>query len=565
MKDEFIKALKSGRFIGWVNELNYSDLKQAADIIVEQHAAGLIDLIGELNSLDSSTLERSQLQQWSIIFHDAKPQIDIDATQIFDLTSELIESFDRPYDYHLRAGFEGWLENNQTLAPKIFKLIMERAQESELMYICLKAWREIDVPSAYSAILSTLNSEFRNIKHSALNALSLFELSALENGDEAITALARIAQGDSDEDAVRAVSTITHLLEKSDQAIPELVKALVAVCENPKPDMNRELISGWSMRPSAFPDQAEESVIELMATLPNDVVGNTQFLDSILCQFDFDKDRNIAMTILSRLLTHEYSPHVLKQMESVKYALSELPKEIKSWYVITWFLTGDHRLGEAASELYSSLSEDLIEFSLDGFDLSEAEIFYLTKKVFAYLFYSNGAAVSILAGFLSVTKNNAQTELATFIGNFWLRNYPSDIDSFVELAKKEQTLKKPVRAMKKTVKAYLEGTDQNDVNLALKPSENEWRIQSEIKYKKDKEMRSDIHRNSIFGSVMSVSPVLYGSSMISYIHPANDGIPVRQEIPMQTHSMSGPYPRMLRLCPEWLNYLLFQFRIAERP
>jgi len=563
MKDDFDKAVKDQDLNGWLIALNHTDLVKAIGLISDEYAADNFDLLNEFECLDTSGFNRRQFLIWSMVFDKTFPVLDIEARKALCLTNNFLKLFDSPSDYHLRGGFKGWLENNPTQCPQVFRLILDEGQDSDLMYLCLDIWRKYDQPPALTACLSIVESEYKSIRQGAIRLMGLFEFSEIAEKDQMVTVLCSLAQGDIEEDAMFAVTAMSHLLEKSVDLIAEFTEVLSFLCSEPTPSMCRELIRNWAMRPQAFPEGISASILGLMATLPNNTPENAHFLDSYLSQFDFEKEQ--TRSILTRLLTLESDSYTLVELDSVSYALSNLSSEIKSKYVLDWLLSGDPRLGHSAAKLYPSLNNDLIEFSLDGFTLSDADYFYLTKKVFAYLFYSYGAAVSILSALLSSTTGNTQKELTSFISGFWLRNFPHDIDSFAACAKKNPTLTAPLRTMKKSINSYLTGTANNEINMALRPSDNERRIRNEIKYNKDKHMRSSVHENSWLGSLATAKHILYGSSMTSYIHGNADDPPVRQEIPIQTHTMSGYLPRMSIFCPARLDYLFIQFRMAQRP
>ena len=142
---------------------------------------------------------------------------------------------------------------------------------------------------------------------------------------------------------------------------------------------------------------------------------------------------------------------------------------------------------------------------------------------------------------------------------------PQDIELFDALLKQDKGLTKPVKIIKRLRKEYLDGLEAGGENSALAPSSNERRIQFEIESQRHKKMYKDAEKNSVLLSIMPVQPVLYGNTVISYMHKGSGEPPVRQEIAMQSHSMSTAIPRMDILCPGWLNYLRFTYRMEERP
>jgi len=565
MKDKFINALQSGELVEWVRALGYQEIEEATELLVQEHNAGSIDLIVHFKSLDTSEFTSRDLMNWARVFQDAIPQIECETDEIFTLTTNLIEASKSSSDHYLYTGFGNWLEQDDERASDIFKLIVEKNGDSELTYTCLMVWCQHDQDSALDGLLSTIDSGHTVNRSAAIRALKHFDIDTCDRGGEAIVALQKVTKDGSPADISNAVFTATCLLEKSSVPIPLLVDTLESACNEPEPEVRRELIGSWTLRPSAFPDHLRDEVFKLISTVPGQDLATMQYVDTALRKLDIDSDRDVVLSILNSLLTLENGAHKLKQLDSTSYALLKVPNALTGWYVVNWLLSGNPFLCRAVFDLFPPLNRSVINFSLDEFELTDDEVFYLARKVFAYLLLANEVAVSLLAACLLKLSGDSQSHLAEAIADFWLRNYPQDIELFDALLKQDKGLTKPVKIIKRLRKEYLDGLEAGGENSALAPSSNERRIQFEIESQRHKKMYKDAEKNSVLLSIMPVQPVLYGNTVISYMHKGSGEPPVRQEIAMQSHSMSTAIPRMDILCPGWLNYLRFTYRMEERP
>jgi len=119
--------------------------------------------------------------------------------------------------------------------------------------------------------------------------------------------------------------------------------------------------------------------------------------------------------------------------------------------------------------------------------------------------------------------------------------------------------------MRSTVEAYEGALREMAPNRALMPSSSERRVQAERKRDRDTEIRRAAKENSIFGSMVHTSTILYGRSSVTYMYPGDGQDPVRQIMPLGRYEISVPNPQMDVLCPTRLNFRLFRFRQERRP
>jgi hypothetical protein len=230
-------------------------------------------------------------------------------------------------------------------------------------------------------------------------------------------------------------------------------------------------------------------------------------------------------------------------------------------------LDGDPHVCSEIHSLFPPLDQSIYDFDLGPFSLRDDEALYLSRKVFGYMSYMHGPAVSLLSACLRRLQGTGRPALEEAIIDFWLRNYPNDLALFDQILVDHpwDGLGASIGRMRECVEAYQGALEELPRNRALEPSSSERRVQADIRADRQREITKVSHKNSIFASLMTVSTILYGRASITYTYAGPDEKPVRRAVPFTSHSIKTANPQMDVLHPARLNYLVWNFRSERRP
>lgn len=562
-------ALAAGELLSHLAEVPFGEVESVASAVASLVRDGELDFTSKFGASTLSGLTRAASRRVERVLADVLPQIDCEPFVAMDISHALIDLCEQPGSEHTAVSmFEKWLESHTSKGEEVLSVLESDSRDSPLLLCTLLAFAKLNAGEAVSRALIICDDQRPVMRRHAAIALGYMELSGehLQSANDFL--VERSGPASLEIDRVNAISAIHRRLqgiEDPKDKPPQLFEALQAACNNPPPAVLNELVHGLILDKINHPTSLKESIFALMLNVQADQAQTVDLIDMVLYGLDLDAERDLVLRVVRGMLTSGPKAIGIDALDSTKHKLAAEPPIVLGWYIVELLLDGRQTLGEAASRMFPPLDVKLYGFNLASHNLSEDEVFYLVRKVYAYLMLDRGPAVSLLAACLKSLSGEALKAMESEIASFWLENYPGDIAMFERVLDTSPELRPSVKRLKKARDAYLKGLLDGRGNDAFKPSPPERQAQWDRKRKEQHQIAKQAHKSSVFLSFIHTKTMLYGRGAVSYVYGPGADEPIRHEMLYQSHETSTPIPRMELHCPERLAYLRLRFRIEERP
>ena len=560
-------ASQEGALLDTIAEIDFDQLEAAGSTLADFHRKGTTDGLAYFESLSWSDLSSRDQMRNATVLEAFLSNLQAQAERISSFIHAVADEIHQNNTYHLQNGFQNWASANGDQLPALADLISAGSEDSPFLTPLLHAWWSNAPEDALATAITFCDDARPQIRQDAIFALGAFKYNGVESAGPAIAKLSTLLDSQKDEARLTAIAASARLLDQLEAPVDELTAKLEALCKDPDPDTRHALIAGHVHNKTAYPEQLKHTVYTLMKTVTADCPGTLDRIDMAFYNMDLDKDREMIFDILSALLTQETDAPSLEVFDSLTHKIETADHGLLCWYATRWLLDGDFRICTQLSALFPPLNRSPYDFDLSSFNLTPVEVFYLARKIYAYLMFNHGAGVSLLIACLMALKLDHRKQLEADIASFWLRNFPGDIEIFkvaIE-ATPRKGLKSSVMRLSAHIDTYEKPLQTLPKNPALRPSTMERRIQAELARERGRDVGRMAMKKSILGDLVHTSHLLYGRTSVTYVYRGEGEEPIRQIIPMQSFQTSTPLPKMDVLYPTRLNFLLYRFRREKRP
>lgn len=560
-------SISNGSFAAEIPDLEFGTLKNIGALLASLHNEGSQDIITYFEKLDWDKLPDRNRTRMAHVLEGFSASVKDTSERITPFFHVMHKSVSNHNTYHVDKGFESWVSANPSQISEVVTLIEDGNQDSPFVGITLHIWRAVAPIDALNATIVFSQDKRPAIKRQAVFALGDFKYADEREAALAERRLVELLSSDNIDDQRVAIAAIGRMLEKQVDKSARLVAELEKAANQPSAEVRHELIAGVAYHRDAYPPLLRDKVLALMKTVQSNNGGTLDLIDHALYNMDIEKDRDTVFETLTAILGQETGAPVLKAFDSLVYKIEAAADGLAGWYAVSWLLDGWYKICNQLSSLFPPLDRSVYDFDLSAFELTAPDIFYLTRKIFAYLMFSHGPAVSLLCACLMSLDLKKRKLLEREIAAFWLRNYPSDLELFDAAynTHPRDGLKPSIERMRRHVNSYAKPLHALPNNPALRPSTMERRTQAEISHERNKEIGRAAEQSSLLSSLFHKSTLLYGRSSIAYIYPGGSDEPIRQVIPMQNFQTSAALPHMDILYPTRLQYLIYRFRSEGRP
>ncbi len=566
-KIEIVEAMNAQALTEFIMQIDFGQLDRVSELLAELHNTGTFDLIRHLEQLYWNEMPQRERSRWLHILQKSIPKVQSEPTQIIQFFHETLDCVPRGNIYGLQKGYEDWVVENTSCLPEIANALRLGQRDTELLGATLYAWRQFDIDAALQAAIDFSLDSKPKMRSQAIGALGFFNYESPQNLDAAEQRLLELSRSDNNDDRVAALGSIIRILENLADKPVTLLSAIEAATDSPSTEVRHQLIWGFARHRKAYPENLRNIVLNLMVSVSVEHEGTLDVVDSALYAMDFDQEYEDIFNVLTALASQDQGAPKLKALDSTSHKLLSSSPAKLGWFVVGWLLESHHAVCRQLDSFFPPLDESLYNFSLAEFALSDADVSYLTRKIFGYLVFSHGPAVSLLSACLAAVKLEQRKSIESGIAAFWLRNFPNDLELFDAHCKTfpKKGMKASIDRMRKIVEDYQAPLRALPRNPAMRPSSLERRVQAELRHQQQKDIHKKAEENSILGSLFHKSVLLYGRSSVFYMSDGGDKDPVRQEMQMQHFETSSALPRMDALYPTRLNYLMHRFRNESRP
>lgn len=549
-------------------DIDFAALGGVGEQFATLHNQGTIDAIQYFETLKGADLTPQERTRISYVLASFSGAVSDTVDRIYSFFHMQCDPLSDYMHHQLENGFNRWAAANIRQLGKLAALINSGPHDILFLGALIFAWRTDAPADALTSALSFSGDKRQRIQRQAIHSLGGFADLSQQEEATVETRLTDLVSSNEPDVQCAAINAIVKRLDKQSNKSRLLVTTLDAASAGPSKEVRHALIAGLAHHQTAYPEPLRAKVTDLIKGVQTDSRGTLELADLALYSMDTDKDHETIFNTLTALLSQESGAPILEDLKLTSRKIEEATHDVVGGYTVSWLLDGSDAVCNQLSTLFPPLSSDAYDFDLVPFGLRDAEILYLTHKVFAYLMFSHGPAVSLLCACLMASKFEQRKELEEEIASFWLRNYPGDLEIFVAVSNEypRKGLKASIKRLRQQVAAYETPLKALAANPALHPSTMERRIQAEIHHEKSTQISRAVEKKSLLSSLnFHKSVLLYGRASVTYIYSTGVDEPIRQVIPMQSFQTSSALPRMNILYPTRLQYHLFQFRMERRP
>jgi len=566
-KSDVLAAMHDGDFLALMANVKFADLHSFGAIIAKIHNEGARDAIAFFDNFEwPGVAARRDHTRLSYTLRGLIAAIEDEPVRIVEFLHRVFLPLGQNSAYELREGFGDWLSAAPERAPASVQIILSLNGDSPFIGPALTVWRNNAPADALKETLNICKDVRNEIRRQAIYALSGFASAEEKLREAAATELAAIIAGSSSDDKLAAISSAASMLNEMSEVPADLMSALETACEAPSPAVRHEIVAGWAFRQNKLPKGLRNLIFELMKTVTAEFEDTLDLVDTAISNMDIVQERTEVFSLITAILAQPENPPPLKALDSTIYKIRSSSHADLGWFTTSWLLAGDFEICLQVHDLYQPLDQQIYDFDIADFDLLPIDVAYLTRKIFGFLLFCHGPAVSLLYACLSAVGANERRMLENEIAFFWLRNFPDDLKLFdAALAAHPRTgMKASIKRLRDLSGAYEDELKKLPRNPALRPSPLERQVQAEIARDQHAEIMKSAKRNSILSSMFQESVLLYGRTSISYIYNGSDQ-PVRQVIPLKSFETSAALPRMDGLYPARFSYIVQHFRNERRP
>jgi hypothetical protein len=278
-----------------------------------------------------------------------------------------------------------------------------------------------------------------------------------------------------------------------------------------------------------------------------------------------EKSDERAICFLEDMLIPHPDELTLKTFKSAAREIRS-SKLLLSKVLTRWFIRGDQVLCEGVHEIVSVLDGENLKLEIDPDELKPADvvrIVFVAKKAIGYLFFLPVSAASILISLMRCTDDDEILKvLGGLLFNPLLMNFTVTVRQYavrqsgLESGKVKETIDNALKA----IDDYLDVLRSVGTLPALHPSE----AQRETHHRHfSRIMEESLKATMAQSTLLNLIPksiLLYGRKSIDYVYDDDDP-PHRMETDLKGHGTEIEHPRLERIDPYDLEYMLWVFRI----
>lgn len=376
-----------------------------------------------------------------------------------------------------------------------------------------------------------------------------------------------LGDGGNDMLCANAIQTILAIASQEPGVETRVVLAAQVVALSKRGDgtLNRAAHVLWAHKAAARPELAA-SLLQALLDLNPEHTGTTNELDLGLKAVIDAGQGDTALQFLADLLVKNQGRLKAGTFNSVWGAILSGPTERLSAWIVRWLLAGKPALGFALSEVLRRQERDETALAVDrhGLPKTAVELGYLARKAVGWFMMQPHLASGLLVAILGVCDHATARNVAGFLADPILRNYPDMREALAGLPK-DDSAKPWVDAALDENERYLAALAGMPDIPELTPPDQHRRLQHLHRVDQMQAAHKAARSESIFFDVVHHSTLIYGVRSLSYMEDL-DGGPWRPiETELGTHSVSMTLPRLDMLDPIGLQLMLVSFRGEARP
>ncbi len=562
---EFIlQANDAGTLLEAIAATPYDQLDSVAKAISDLHNSGEIDFLAscEPSSLvEDLNCSFSALQR---IFCETLPRIECTAEAAARSCKTMSARADNTSHHLIHNAFGLWARQSPAHAEDALALVhLDIDAHAQLINPVLLAGATHDVDRYVEEAFTFSDHSQSKIQLDAVWAL--VQIVSIDDETRLARAINRIEDlietPDPDENTAIAVDAALLLLKRGGSDITHAVEPLLKkACRHQIPAIRRSLAYGLLTRRHLYTEAMIDASLAALQCVDKHDIHTIKMIDSVLDQWDLDKDRQRVLGFLVQLLTNGDDVPTIDVLSDFTHKLGDEKGSVLGWYVVSLLLTGDHKLCTAAADLLPfQQSRDGLDIDLTPLSLSSPWILYLARKILGYCLIKKEATAALLLSCLRAISEQDRLELEQLVLGYFLLNYPSAIECFEAAISPDDPARHSVAQLSRDLATYVNDLERTGHCQAFAPSERERQIQCYRLADYYRKVHKQAEEASILINLAHKSTILYGTASIAYIYREATSDPERKEIAMSTHEVSAEFPRMDLIDPVGLHLAIHRF------
>jgi hypothetical protein len=572
IKKQLIASSKAGNFLVKIFTFYSQEKNDQKDLekhLIDLHNTGKINIIKEFHKLKNID-EAYNFFKTREILEPVLPKISAPANTVMECVKHLISE----------AGND--MAADTLIAPFIEFMAADEKRADEVLNISLE---EIDekFDSITPAILAGAKL---NLKVYASKTIELSQHSNIQIQTRAIHAIGRIDYNKDNDLIVNAITAIESSISNNfnELLFATVLRSSYSLC-NHNSVLDKRVAKIFKTVLKNHNDHIlhiASSILGFENNIPNPIVKlllgalthtkpqNKGTLLHIDCGLKKLLEKNQAKEIdnviifLEKILLKE-SNISITQFISVQQEIICNAK-ILNKIVTKWLLSKKSRLGKAASDLVSNISQQPLHLSVDRKKLPKLDndtYLFLAKKACGWFFFQPVSAVSFILSLLDKAPENERQKIAEIVFNPLLISYPGSVKEYLEsMLPNASKIQAPIiSTVIKRFENYHNELEKAQKTRELIPSVAHREIYHRYHTRMMEQSMQEAEKDSLFSHLVTKKLILYGNKAINYFKLNPEEIGNRQEMELQSHSLSVEVPTMEYLNSNGLEYIRLNFQL----
>jgi hypothetical protein len=560
---EIIAQAHSGALVtdlsNWEHDGNQPD--SLLNKCVALHNNAKIDLLHLLETPQFNALERSDFFAFQYAFCLAIPRIEASPERMMQAVKLLVEKGTGDLaQNHPNGSLLQWCTADPTRATRIVELAeQDHALAIHSLTFALQALADVDL----SRSIAKKYSDERRL--SAISALGRIKPpSDLEAEQSATLLISYMGPGSGEDTRGNALLAFFAICENVPPLAEILLaKAIAAATMDATVMTLMALSQAVFAHTNVFDRESLEISLNALTSLPASDPRVPHLLDNALTAVIKSPNSDLATTFVTTLLRSPNSALSLKELKQVRNRLASSDRNRLYQLVSRWLLSGDNRLGDAASSLIDANHEDVpFDAHAKGLELTNREQLHLCHKAIGYLFHKPVTTCSILVSVLRDVDSAVTDQVIGLLFDPLLINYGGAAKKYLTDIPASDPAKELVGKALDRERDYIAGLNATGRIAELHPSEYQRSLVRRHIHDSIAAAHKKAEKKSVLLTLARRSTLLYGKRSITYVtDPSGETRAVRMDL--KQISTSVELPRMQILDPVGLDYMLRIFRFGK--
>ena len=568
-RDDILAANASGDLLSAVANWSGGDYDGLSTAIAELHNLGQINFLAACGSDALAPLSDRAYFRVQDVFCKTLPQLDCTARKAFAACQNLYEKAAGNMATLVYDALREWLEQDPQRADDGLELVGTRNSYTGLTSSVLLGGASHDMRKFARQALALSRRPQEDIRGGSLRALGGMSFAGAADLLPEVTRRLNEAIDSPKFDGEKAIAVQTALrlhIALGELIVDRVESLLSKACVNPDSDTLHEIAYGVFSNPKGYTRSMLNMSFGALRTVGKSNTRTIQTIDTVLYRWNLDGDRDRVLGLLKGLLGREENAVEIEQLESFQHRLKEFSGSVIGWYVISLLQTGNHRLCETASRLmpFKGVPEGF-DIDLAPFSLDSPWVFFLARKILGYCQINPASTSALLRSCLRSVSHKNRSALEDLVFEFFLVNFPGAIRHLQSNLSEAGLARVSVNRLARRIRAYLKSLEKAGQCEAFRPSERERSLQYQLEMDRWEFVQREAQRRSLAAQIFPIVKLLDGASAIVYTHPGDGKKPVRQEIPLITHTLSVELPRLESIDPEGWYSAIDWFRSEPPP